>query len=792
MSKYVLIHGHFYQPPRENPWNGKIPLQKSALPFHDWNERIHKECYEPNSRSRILDSDGRILSLVNNYSYLSFNIGPTLMDWIRSQSPQTYIRIKEADYISTKKLNGHGNGIAQVYNHLIMPLASQRDQITQIEWGIADFEFHFHRKPEAMWLGETAINQEVAVNLMNTGIKYVILAPQQASKVRSFDGEWTSVQADSIDTSKAYRVFDKDSKGKIISEKYLDILFYNGPLSTAVSFEGVLKNSQHFYDKIKSNFKKENDIPEIITIATDGESYGHHEPYGDMCLAYLFEKLLPENNIECVNGAWFLENHPPQDEVELTNTFAEGSAWSCAHGVGRWYRDCGCATGGEANWNQKWRGPLRNGFNQLKDALDDLFIKECLSLKVKHPWKLRNEYIQVMLGADSSEDWASGKVKKNRVSKLLSLLEMQKYAMYMFTSCGWFFNDIEGLEPLQNMQYAQMALDLAEGISPSFRGREDLMKVFGEIISNENKKSGVELFSQASKGEFMPEYLAVAPYLFDQEHNHSSFCVQSPPYSIEAELIQTQQNCQYWKIVLEHSETFNRSMVWVLTFGVNEPLLFCDNPIEIPKVLPETQKAQFQYFIKKCEGQPISLHDLWPEDLDQLMHGHIRGAFESLGQRILNFPEEQNFLLELVKQNDSPLPNTILAALRHSINARVYTAANAFLADPDAIQLHSLILQVKNAEEYNVDLELPTIKIRFETELLKTISEITSDLQDEALEKIIYLIEAADALKIQIDKTEIENKAFSIFEQLKKSELSPLHAKFFTWLNFSLREINVR
>ncbi|MBO7131634.1 MAG: DUF3536 domain-containing protein, partial [Fibrobacterales bacterium] len=376
MSKFLTIHGHFYQPPREDPWTGRIEVQPSAWPARDWNTRIHAECYGPNAWSRVLNDRGQIESIVNNYESFSFNIGPTLMSWIRRFEPETYARIREADRLSVERL-GHGNAIAQVYNHVIMPLASARDRETQLKWGIADFEEHFGRRPEAVWLAETAINMDVVVDLVREGIKYVILAPGQAARVRPIveagpTPEWRSVDAGSLDTTRPYRIFPRNEHGEPLCDGHLDAFFYNGWLSSAVSFEHLLRSGETFADRIEGTFRPDAG-PELCSVVTDGESYGHHEPFGDMCAAYLFSRELPRRGIEVVNFGWFLEHFPPKDEVELANAYGEGSAWSCAHGVGRWCRDCGCQTGAGEGWNQKWRAPLRDGLNALKERLDEVF-----------------------------------------------------------------------------------------------------------------------------------------------------------------------------------------------------------------------------------------------------------------------------------------------------------------------------------------------------------------------------------------------------------------------------------
>ena len=336
---YFTIHGHFYQPPRENPWTGVIENQPSARPFHDWNDRI--------------------------------------------------------------AMNGHGNAIAQVYNHIIMPLARAEDKKTQIRWGIEDFKFHFGRMPEAMWLAETAINFETVVELIKAGIKYTILSPTQADKFRKLgDTEWTGCSNTDIDTTRPYRIYPRNKDGVLVCDGYLDVFFYNPWLSSAVGFEHLLRDAGTFGSRIRDAWDEKRNDPQLVSIGTDGESYGHHEPFGDMCAAWLYNHYAPDHNMVPVNYGWFLEQFPPQHEVMLKNFHSEGCAWSCAHGVGRWYRDCGCSTGGGPGWNQKWRGPLRDAFNHLKKLADDIFYREFEKISDVNPWVARNNFVEVLVAPE--------------------------------------------------------------------------------------------------------------------------------------------------------------------------------------------------------------------------------------------------------------------------------------------------------------------------------------------------------------------------------------------------------
>jgi alpha-amylase/alpha-mannosidase (GH57 family) len=456
MERYLCIHAHFYQPPRENPWLETVELQDSAYPFHDWNERITAECYAPNSASRILSGD-RIVDIVSNYSKISFNFGPTLLSWLEQNSPEVYAGILDADRASAERFGGHGSAMAQVYNHMILPLASRADKQTQIEWGIRDFEHRFGRKPEGMWLAETAVDLETLQVLAEAGIKFTVLAPHQAARVRGRGGEnWEDVGGARIDPTMAYVQC-------LPSGREINVFFYDGPISRAVAFEGLLSNGETFAARLMSGFSETRERPELMHIATDGETYGHHHKYGDMALAYALHHIESNGLARLTNYGEFLDKFPPTHEVEIV----ENTSWSCAHGIERWRSDCGCNSGGHAGWNQQWRGPLRDALDWLRDTLVPLYEQSAAEL-LKDPARARNDYIDVVL--DRSPENISAFFSRHARKRLLAdertralrLLEMQRHAMLMFTSCGWFFDELSGIETTQVIFYAGRAIQLAQ------------------------------------------------------------------------------------------------------------------------------------------------------------------------------------------------------------------------------------------------------------------------------------------------------------------------------------------
>ncbi|HEY3276171.1 MAG TPA: DUF3536 domain-containing protein [Syntrophorhabdaceae bacterium] len=460
MDRYVCIHGHFYQPPRENPWLEAVEVQDSAYPFHDWNDRIDAECYAPNTASRITGGDGGIIDIVNNYSRISFNFGPTLLSWMEVHAPETYGAVLEADRVSMERFSGHGSAIAQAYNHLIMPLANRSDKRTQVLWGIKDFVHRFHREPEGMWLPETAVDLETLEVLAEQGIKFTVLAPRQAHQVRDLDdvNGWQSVDGEAIDPTMVYSC-------PLPSGKSINLFFYDGPISRGIAFEDILKQGESFANRLIGAFNDDRTWDQLVHIATDGETYGHHHHFGDMALAYALHHIESNNLAKVTVYGEYLEHHPPTRAVEIY----ENSSWSCAHGVLRWKENCGCNSGMHQGWHQKWRKPLRESLDWLRDKALPVYEKEA-GKYLKNPWRARDEYIDVVL--DPSEEKVSLFLEEHSVRPLsdeekvraLQLLLMQRCAMLMYTSCGWFFDEISGIETVQVIQYAARMIQLLDGL----------------------------------------------------------------------------------------------------------------------------------------------------------------------------------------------------------------------------------------------------------------------------------------------------------------------------------------
>jgi alpha-amylase/alpha-mannosidase (GH57 family) len=461
MKKYVCIHGHFYQPPRENPWTGEVDAEESAKPFHDWNERIAKECYGANAGAPIMNAKGEIAARVNNFEKLSFDIGPTLLSWMRRKDPVTYKAIVEADKKSAMTCGGHGNAIAQVYNHVIMPLASRRDKITQVIWGVRDFEFHYGHKPEGMWLSETAVDKETLAILADQGILYTILAPHQARRARhiGFGSRWHALGHELVDPKRAYRIL-------LDQGRQFHIFFYDAPISRSIAFQGLLNSGDALSQRLLSAFGHR-DREQIVSTATDGESFGHHHRFGEMAIAYAMQRLEEQKLATITNYGEFLDLYGSYWEVDIY----EQSSWSCAHGIERWRSDCGCRINHEEGWNQKWRTVLRDAFDFLKETVDQVFETQTAPL-LKNPWDARNGYIDILL-EDTPEirkRFLSGHARRalsaEEEKRIFDLLEAEKFSMFMYTSCAWFFDDISGIEPVHMMKFALRAMDLVQPYHP--------------------------------------------------------------------------------------------------------------------------------------------------------------------------------------------------------------------------------------------------------------------------------------------------------------------------------------
>ncbi len=456
-ERWVCIHGHFYQPPRENPWLDAIEPQPSAAPYPDWNARITAECYRPNAWARIVDGAGRITAIVDNYARMSFDVGPTLMSWLAREAKDVHDAIVAADRIGAARFEGHGPAIAQAYHHLILPLASARDRRTQVHWGVRDFERRFGRRPEGMWLPECAVDVPTLEALVDGGIAFTVLAPYQAARVRPPGGAWRDVAA--AEPGRVYRC-------PLPSGRSIDLFFYDGDLSRKVAFDRLLDDGSGLARLLAADGAggaraQASGAPVLRHIATDGETYGHHHRYGDMALAWALSLIDRGGHAgaRLTTYGQFRAHQPATWEVAIR----DGTSWSCAHGVERWRSDCGC-NGGHAGWNQRWRAPLRQALDWLRDRISEVIETAAIGL-LRDPWAARDDYVEIILDRDRTDDVLHRHAGRALVGgerlRALELLELGRHALLMFTSCGWFFDDLAGIETVQILRYAARACELA-------------------------------------------------------------------------------------------------------------------------------------------------------------------------------------------------------------------------------------------------------------------------------------------------------------------------------------------
>jgi len=425
--KALAIHGHFYQPPREDPATGEIPPEPSAAPFDHWNQRITAECYRPNAE-------------LGNFDRLSFNLGPTLATWMEKDEPEVLRRIVAGDRVSRERW-GEGGALAQPFHHTILPLATRREKELEVAWGIADFVHRFGHKPRGLWLPETAVDTETLAVVAEAGIELVILAPWQAR--RAGGGE--------LDPSRPAWV-------KLPGGRRIAVFLYRGEPSARLSFDPqATSDADRFAGELAAMIGRHPEGPEegrLLLLATDGELYGHHQKFRDLFLARLLGHSAEAVGFAVPPLAHFLDLHPPRQDGELI----EPTAWSCHHGIDRWSRSCGCTPEGA------WKTPLRRALCRLAADLDTLYERTAGPL-VGDPWALARSSAQVILGqrpmADLLRQEARQPLDEAQIDKLGLLLTAQWQRHRMFASCAWFWNDFDRLEPRHNLAAAALAADYA-------------------------------------------------------------------------------------------------------------------------------------------------------------------------------------------------------------------------------------------------------------------------------------------------------------------------------------------
>ncbi len=785
MTKYLCIHGHFYQPPRENPWIEEIERQDSAVPFHDWNERILKECYEPNCHARIVDGHNRITDIVNNYAQISFNFGPTLLSWLEKKAPEVYRHILAADRESVQRL-GHGNAIAQAYNHMILPLANERDRDTQIVWGIEDFKRRFGREPQAMWLPETAVNEATLAALIARGISWIILSPTQAQSVRKLGGgAWKQVADGSIDTTRPYRCYVNKDRAKT-PRPYLDIFFFNAGLSGEISFGNLLNDGDRFAERLNQAFIPEEKRPQLVNVATDGETFGHHRKFGDMALAYALRKAREQYGFTVTNYGAFLSQFPPEWEVALKpGPHHEGTSWSCAHGVSRWKDDCGCKVQWQSSWNQRWRKPLREALNLLRDKLATLFASQ--GARFFHdPWTARNDYIAVIMdrGAENSTGFlqrtAARPLTRDEQIDALKLLEMQRQAQLMFTSCGWFFDDVSGIETAQILAFADRALYLAKSFTA-----EDLEIPFTAKLAEAQSNiagcgTGKDIYYRHIKPARMSMERIVNQFLILTAFDDT--VPQSQPlytYQIDIPEYHKKTAGKAFLIVgrvrlVSHITTETREVCFALAYQGSYYFRCAVVPRsqagdwvavqqELMAAFDTRHETIFQAIEKLGDQHCYSLQDLLPEEKQSVLRLIIDKAITAYHDMLARAFDDNRETVEAALHEGLIMPPEFKIAAEHTLSKRLETEIAQHGAQIGVLETRGVAKDiVRQARQFGYALQMDRAAQILSAILKQKMLTLTQQMSLPAIEEIERFLLVIRDLDLQIDLTEVQNLFYDV------------------------------
>lgn len=860
--RYICIHGHFYQPPRENPWLEAIEVQDTAFPAHDWNERILNECYAPNASARLLTETGAIRGIINNYEYISFNLGPTLLSWMKSAAPHTYRAVIEADRRSRKRFGGHGNALAQAYNHTILPLATHEEKIVQVQWGIADFRHNFGREPEGMWLPECAADSESLNVLAEHGIRFVVLAPHQAALVRSGEhAAWVDCGTKGVDPTRAYRI-------NLAGGRSIAAFFYDGPISRAVAFEGLLSSGDRFYERLLQGFSDRRDHPQLMHIATDGESYGHHHRYGDMALAAVLNHAEQDETVTLTNYAQYLDLHPPTWEARIV----EPSSWSCAHGVERWRSNCGCSTGSQPS--QQWRGPLRQGLNALRDRVEEIF-QRAGALLFKDATEARRAYISVILdrsaenvarflrehlktdaaehvpeseprvpatvpppagasttsrrkrpserhptrpasrrmgairhssttltasapepshppppAAASSSGSSSGSSSEARAPALrvrsLELLELARNAQLMFTSCGWFFDEISGLEPVQVLKYAARAIQLGGRFTDGAALESALLDALADAPSNlATVGSGRDLYEDE-----------VRPTIADRARVFAHFGVtamfQQQPvaqrlYCYEIEMMDFER----WDYGSNGLAVGRLRVNSIITTSLREAILgilhFGNHDIYCAVQEVDADKEEEPEYERIKERLLAAFHDqslaTVVREMDAVFHGgthSLADLFLDDRRSVLGLASRDNLarfdetyqrlyddnvkLMEYSRRIKVPVPRAFLIAAEYVLARELDAAINelylSIIHREDLLEGIRAILA--HARQWNILLDGSGLESRVRSLLERHIADLHTRVTGRELTIILDLFDVAQMVPINLNRWSMQNTFFRL------------------------------
>ena len=715
MEKYVCIHGHFYQPPRENPWLEYVELQDSAYPYHDWNARITEECYRQNAASRILGPDKRIIEIVSNYESISFDFGPTLMYWLESHAPDVYEMVLEADRRSCEKFSGHGCAMAQAYNHMVLPLADANDKHTQVIWGIEDFKMRFQREPEGMWLPETAVDLASLEVLVDHGIQFTILAPRQAKRTRRLSGarRWRDVNEGDLDTSVPYLCM-------LPSGRQIAIFFYNGPVSHGIAYGGLLHSGENFAVRMTNSFPNDGEQPaRLVHVATDGESFGHHHHHGDMALAYCLHHIAANSLAKITVYGEYLAKFPPDQEVEIW----ENSSWSCAHGVERWRSNCGCAADQSRSGQQQWRAPLREALDWLRDRIGGVFQDRMAAYNVD-PWQVRNDYVRVVNDRsmknvnDFMAKTAGTTLEHHDKVIFLKLLEMQRNSMLMYTSCGWFFDNISGIETVQVMMYASRAMQLCHevqnwNLEPDFKNM--LMNAPTSRRPFANGKEVYEAYVEPARVDLhrVGAHFALSSVFEESsEEKRDIYCYSAT--------IEDFEHVEAGVQVLTTNRTKIRSNITLEEYAVDSAVLYLGDHHLFASVQGRMADEQFKRIrqelvkaFKKGDSNEVmrlmnvafdsknySLTHLFKDQQRQILNGLLESTWEEIESSFRHIYEHNYAIMAMIRNMNMPLPKALSAPAEFILNEDICSAIQA-----DRIDLNRLRDLAEEAERLSLTLD---------------------------------------------------------------------------------------
>ena len=780
-KRFICIHGHFYQPPRENPWLETVETQESAAPYHDWNERITAECYATNGASRIVDKRNRIIRIVNNYARMSFNIGPTLLSWLSEMAPRVYRTVLDGERRSRDLYKGHSSALAQVYNHVILPLASERDRRTQIRWGIADYKTRFGRMPEGMWLAETAADTRTLEMLAEEGIRFTVLAPHQCRRVRAMNGgaseaagAWRETPGtgtdNGVDPTRPYLV-------RFASGRSLAVFFYHGPVARAVAFEGLLNSGENLVARLKAGFRPGAEV-QLMHIATDGESYGHHHKHGEMALSYALKLLDEDGSVGLANYGSYLAEFPPTMEAEIV----DNSSWSCVHGVERWRSDCGC-NGGRAGWNQKWRGPLREALDRVRDGVAEL-TEQLGKTLFRDVWAARDAYIGVILdrtteGAFLKEHTAGELTHAQRV-QALGLMEMQRHAQLMYTSCGWFFDDISGIETVQVIAYAARVLQLARAVSG------EMTLQLEEAFLNRLREAKSNVPSEGTGETIYRERVAPMQTTLEQVAAHYAISAVYSSFADETELFcyrirrlseetlssgngrLTLGHVRLESTITGHAEEFTYAVMHFGDQNISAGVKNCaaGGEQELQTLTRELRavmgRADFAEVIRQLDRNyelKYSLRSLFRDEQQRIVQVILRGTMKDIEASMTGIYEHHAGLMHYLSHAGLPKPQGLMLAAGFAVNVGLKRALDEETVEPARVRE-----LLKMADEDGIDLDAAGLSYLADQRMKRTMVELQMSSGGlEPLERALTLARLLREMPFELNLWQAQNLWYEIF-----------------------------